>query len=79
MNEDDVFASMREQLDDITIPEELSVRALSLLDLCVELNKLRTRLYEIGEMFKTKTELGRELHSRRSALIIEINRRGNNE
>ncbi len=74
--EDDIFASMKEQLSDIEIPKEESpVDKLSLKEIYAEVEKIRQKLLKNKEMFTPISEESRQLHSRRAALLIEINRR----
>lgn len=73
---DDIFAQLSEQLSDIEIPNDVSnVQKLSDLELAADIGRVRNQLISIGEMQQPKTEMGRNLHSRRSALLIEKNRR----
>lgn len=74
--DDDALAFMREQLSDIDVPPDTAnVRLLSDLQLAEQLENVKDQLMEIGEMRHVKTQRGRELHSRRSALIVERNKR----
>ena len=73
---DPMFDRMKEQLADIEIPlNETSVEKLTDLQLAEELAKVNDQLRKTGEMYKVGTQRGRELHSRRSALQIQLNKR----
>lgn len=78
---DVVLAALEDQLSDVavtfdSIDGDESVRTLTDPKLILELKRVRDRLLGRGEMLNPTTADGRELHSRRAALLIEMRRRG---
>lgn len=75
---DDQFRALTEGLD-AEIPPPTDVVSVCMLDelgLSRRFNEVRQALLNMSEMVDPKTEKGRELHSERAALIIEMRRRG---
>lgn len=78
---DVVLAALEDQLSDVAETFNLiddtepSVGDFTDLELIAELHVTRDRLLALREMLNPKTETGRELHSRRAALLIEMRHR----
>lgn len=60
-----------EEITDLPTP----VSDLTDRQLLTELSEVRRQLVGTPDMIEARTERGRELHSRRAALLIESNRR----
>lgn len=73
---DAILAAMAAQLDDIEEPESVDYTTLSESALSAAFNEVRDRLIAIGQMQgDPTTDEGRELHSKRAALLIEMSKR----
>lgn len=73
---DDEFNRLMEGLD-LTVPINVeSVTMLDEVELSRRFNEVRGELLTRGEMISPKTDTGRELHSQRAALLVEMRRRG---
>lgn len=64
------------QLADIAEPTVVDVTTLNVAELVTRLEETRQNLFKLGEMLDPKTDQGRELHSTRAALLIELRKRG---
>lgn len=70
------FERLMEGLD-LTVP--VNVEVVTLLDeveLSRRFNSVKQELLQRGEMISPKTDTGRELHSQRTAYILEMRKRG---
>lgn len=62
---------------DLTVPTNVEdVSLLNEVELSSRYNKCKQDLLERGEMIDPKTDTGRELHSQRTAYLLEMRRRG---
>lgn len=76
MTMDDPFDSI---VKDVYIPEPdfyIDVTKLSTEELMTQFNELNDELFEMGEAIKPHTQRARDLHSLRSAIHLEIRKRG---
>ena len=72
----DEFNALVEGLD-LTVPTDVEeVALLSEVELSSRFNKVRQDLLARGEMMDPKTDTGREMHSKRMAYMLEMQRRG---
>lgn len=68
--------NVRALLDGLEEPNDIvDVQALSTMELLTYHQAIRKQLYELGEMLEPRTDKGRDLHSQRTACIIELRRR----
>ena len=75
-NHHNLYASIAAQLGDVEIPTDVEdLSELNLLELTNRLEELDAELKSIGELLQTTTECGRELHSRRTAVIVALKTR----
>lgn len=76
---DSIFNQMVEGLEEeLDLPDVSSVVSVALLDeleLSKRFNEVRNELLQRGEMITPTTERGRELHSLRSAYLVEMRKR----
>jgi len=73
--EDGMFAGLEAQFDDVVIAD---VGVVSLMDAATLLNRfaaVERELRDRSEMLEARTDAGRELHSARAAMLIELTRR----
>lgn len=76
MSSTDPFDDIVAGLDFDTVEDDiLRVDQLDDLNLAVKHKEVRKALMDSGEMLDPKTDTGRELHSQRVALIVEMRRR----
>lgn len=59
----------------VAVPDVTDYTAMSDLDLLNELADVREALYDRNEMLSPRTQEGRELHSRRTALLLALRAR----
>lgn len=79
MNDDDVLAGLAAQLDDIEVPDDVvDYTLMSVYDLVALRAQVHDRLYAIGGMLQPNTQEARDLHSTRTAVLLELRRRGMN-
>lgn len=77
MSNTDPFDAIVADLDfAIETPEDVvDATALSDPDLAVTLSRCKQELLKLGEMLSPRSERGRELHSERVSLVVEMRRR----
>ena len=76
MTMDDPFDAI---VKDIHISEPefyIDVTKLPIQELMIQFNELNDELFEMGEAIKPHTQRARDLHSLRSAIHLEIRKRG---
>ena len=73
---DDLFADIVAGLDLHEPKDTVNAQSLSNAQLSAVFNEVRDQLIQMGEMMEPKTDVGRDLHSRRAAYLIEMSRRG---
>ncbi len=76
MLEDDPFAEFEKQFSDLDLSDTVNYKALTDIEVLDHFSDVRTRLLDLGEMMEPKTVEGRELHSKRVALLVIIRERG---
>lgn len=75
--DDSVLAAMAAQLEGIEAPTDVeNVQDLPAPKLTQQLQDIDRTLSKWGELMSPRTEQGRELHSKRVALLVELSRRG---
>lgn len=70
---------MRAMIEAMDFEEPLVTDNVSLLtnhELVVQFNQVQREITQSGEILVAKTTRGREMHSRNSALILEMKKRG---
>ena len=76
MTMDDPFFDIVHSLE-IDEPEDLvDVTKLSVQELLSKFDDINEELFEIGQALKPTTQQARDLHSLRSAIYVEIQKRG---
>jgi|694.fasta_scaffold118549_5 hypothetical protein len=76
MTMDDPFYEIVNQLE-IEEPHDLiDVSKLSIQDLLSQFDDINNRLFEMGQALKPSNQEARDLHSLRSAIYVEIQKRG---
>lgn len=75
LGDDDLFAQFEAELGDVSIDVE-DVTALDPKVLLSKYHRVERDLEGMGEVVIARTEKGREYHSRRSAYLFELSRRG---
>jgi hypothetical protein len=74
---EDVLAYLEAQLSDVEIPTDVeNVKEVSSPDLGEQLAALDRQLSQMGELLHPRTQEGRDLHSKRAALLVEMRNRG---
>ena len=74
-SDDDIFKRLVSNIN-ITIPSDVvDYVAMNKQQLLVEFNKVKMRLYHIGELLLPLSEEGRDLHSQYHALLFELKKR----
>lgn len=73
--EEEILAGFESQFEGIADPDVPNVKTMSEVELSAYFNSVRDELIKIGEMQEVKTDHGRELHSIRSACLIEMSER----
>jgi hypothetical protein len=73
---DDLLARLEAEMGDVDISDVEDVTKLEGGALLRQFALVERQLRDIGEMMQPHTDDGRELHSRRSAYLIEMRRRG---
>lgn len=74
--DDDLFAELERQFDDQDLSDTVDYSTLSDHELLNEFSDVRSELLNIREMMNPVTEYGRNLHSKRTALLVQIRARG---
>lgn len=74
-DEDALFAELEANLDDIVLADVEVVSTMDTATLLVRFAAVERELRERLEMHEARTEPGRELHSARAAMLIELRRR----
>lgn len=74
-DEEALFAEIAGVLDGVDTTGTLDVTQLSTTDLLTKQDELTERLIEIRQLLEPQTAEGRELHSQRSAVVVELHRR----
>lgn len=73
-DQDDDWASRLADLDEPA--DVIDVTVISNHEIMIRFSRVRERLYELNEMEHPSTDEGRELHSLRSAILVEMSKRG---
>lgn len=74
--DDDVLAAMEAQLDDLEVPEDIeNVQKIPSPELTMRVQHIDSKLSSMGELRQPRTQEGRDLHSTRAALLVELARR----
>lgn len=69
------FSEMEAQLEDIQLPEVMSVGVLDDMALLTRFRDLTEELKDRKEAMNPKTQTGRDLHSERNACYVELKKR----
>ena len=73
---DDLFAHLEAEMGDVVVPDVEDVTTLDTANLLRRFHGVERDLREKKELLHPRTPAGREHHSRRSAYLIELRRRG---
>lgn len=77
MTEEELFAQLEEDLGEIEEPEIVDVTQLSILELLALRRKIDTILRSRSQYVFPTTAWGRDKHSLRAAVVVELNKRAN--
>lgn len=73
---DETFRALMQDVD-IPIPTDVvNVALLNEAELNTRLTQIKQELYNLKEMWHPRTEKGRDLHSQRNAITVEMRKRG---
>lgn len=75
-DEMDMFAQFEAQFDEPDLEDAIDLSKLTDLEISTMFSDVRRDLLASEQMMNPTTERGRELHSQRAALLIEMSRRG---
>lgn len=76
-DDQDAWDELQNQLEDVAEPEDvIVVKDLNDNELVLRFSSVREELYSLDEMVFPRTDRGRELHSIRSAILVEMSNRG---
>ncbi len=77
-SDDDFFdwQAAEDAMRDVVAQESLNVTLLSDIELLDKLQSVTDELRNRSEMLRPTTETGRDLHSVRGAVVVELKRRG---
>jgi len=75
MTDDDILAELEDEFSEVVVQDVEVVSTLDAATLLRRFAKVELDLRERGEMMAPRTDTGRELHSARSAMLIELKRR----
>lgn len=73
--QDDIFAQLEDVFADVLAEETSSVASLTIEELRHELYELTEEMKRRLETMHPRTQEGRDIHSRRAAIKIELRRR----
>lgn len=72
---DDDLSAWADELRDVVVQDVEVVSVLDAASLLQRFARVELDLRERGEMMEARTDTGRELHSARAAMLIELRRR----
>ncbi len=72
---EDLFRSFEEQFGDTEVGEVECMASLTNMDLLLRLESIDGELYQINELMHPQTQVGRDWHSQRGAVVVELHRR----
>lgn len=76
-NDSDILAALEESLGEVPEPTDIeNVQKIPLLELQHRLSSADQTLSSMGELMTPHSQEGRDLHSIRVAILVELSRRG---
>lgn len=73
---DEIFRSLMEDVDFEEPKGIIDYTKLETIELSRRLNHIKQELFDRKEMMDPRTDEGRDLHSERAAILIELHKRG---
>lgn len=75
MNEDDLFAALEADMQNLDTSNIIDVSKLSILEIADKIAEVTNTLFEMREAIIPRSQKARDLHSLRNALQVELSKR----